>query len=78
MTFKEYVGQKNPQKQHYFTVQVTDDDVENKYLHYGKWFIELKINSVNHTYILHNDSLYTMDEDGNRDKPTVFYFKNNK
>lgn len=78
MTFSEYINQKNPKKLPCFTVLVTNDDIEDKYLHYGKWFVGLRINGVYHTYILHNDSLYTMDEDGNKDKPTVFYFKHTK
>lgn len=85
MTFKEYLKQKDPVKQHIGTVSVDEDDcfaywksykVFNSVSHYGEWawVIDLRIGSMHIEYLKlpQSDALYTMDEDGNKKRMSVF------
>lgn len=85
MTFKEYVNQKDPVKQPIGTVSINEDDCYNistSHMMYniisGKqdwcYFIELVIGNMHIEYLKlpQSDTLYTMDEDGNKKRMSVF------
>jgi hypothetical protein len=78
MTFNEYINQKNPRKLPCFTVQVTDEDVFESFTAFKRTYISLVVNNDVYDYLLSDGALYTIDKDGNKNKPTVFYFKNNQ
>ena len=78
MTFNEYISQEKASNLPIGSVSVTEKDafsVINSVRDTSTTLVILKFNPIYHYYIVHkNNVLYSMDDEGNPDKPSVFKF----
>lgn len=77
MTFKDYLNQSDPRR--HPEVWVTEKDCESIFPNYANdsMVVTLKIQDTVHMYLMPPDSdhLYTIDDDGNKQKLSCFRFK---
>lgn len=76
MTFSEYINQENPRKNN--LVWITPEDCFSIFDDPGRGkLVTLLINNTEYTYLLTSESgrLYTIDEDGNKNQPSCFFWK---
>lgn len=79
MTFSEYINQENPRKNNF--VWITPEDCFSIFDDPGRGkLVTLLINNIQYTYLLTSESgrLYTIDEDGNKNQPSCFFWKADK
>ena len=73
MTFQEYLNQKDPKRLPIGSVKLKKEDCFTIYKHYNIKTVGLKMFGNYYTYRANeNGTLYTTDENGTFNKPSVF------